>query len=144
MKFARMLYRRCSFRAGYIYRCCWLWYCQWMSEDSSRSMLPEIRIAVNRNNEYLVSGVCKFDVSHPEVLKQYKYNTPVDSTTLCLHTKNCIFCRCDVFGRYKVIFRTSKKTDPRVVCVSLYWRAWGWPCKFENVALTKYTIFVYK
>ena len=34
--------------------------------------------------------------------------------------KNSIFCQGDRFRPYKVIFRPSKKTDPRAVYVSLY------------------------
>jgi len=55
--------------------------------------------------------------------KMDKYNTSVDNTTLYLYTKIIyiyIFCQGDMFRPYKVILRLSKKTDSRVVYVSLH------------------------
>ena len=60
-----------------------------------------------------------------------------------------------MFRPYKVILRPSKKTDPRVVYVLLHCGINNsWSCllggpeddliRSKHVALTKYTLFVYK
>jgi len=55
-----------------------------------------------------------------------------------------------MFRLYKVILRPSKKTDPRVVYVSLQCGIFDLGgteddlIRSKHLALTKYTIFVYK
>jgi len=61
----------------------------------------------------------------------YKYMS-VDNTTLYIYTN--IFYQGDMFRPYKVILRPSKKTDPRVVCVSLH-------CGIQNAYKFLYLYF---
>ena len=49
-----------------------------------------------------------------------------------------------MFRTYKVILRPSKKTDPRIVWICLLGGPEDDLISSKHVALTKYTIFVYK
>ena len=54
----------------------------------------------------------------------YKHNASFDNTTLYLYTIKSYICQGNMFRRYKVIMRPSKKTDPRAV---LYFTAFWSP-----------------
>jgi len=91
------------------------------------------------------------------------YKVLLEKCKTCKHLgshKNSIFCQGDMFRPYKVILRPCKKTDPRVVYVTLHcgilkcktckhlgshnakkykqlldlssWRVWRWPYKVET------------
>ena len=63
-----------------------------------------------------------------------------------IYMQKSIFCQGDMFRPYKVILRPSKKTDPRVVCFigCLLWGPEEDHIRSKLVALTKYTVFLYK
>ena len=82
------------------------------------------------------------------------------STHFILYTIKIVYCQGDMFRPYWGIHRPSKKTDPRIVYISLYcgipnavklkqlldlfsWRTWGRPNKVETCRPDKYIILWY-